>query len=110
MRPVVGRYTALMDATAMHRADLVSTLLAHGADPNLRKGNEETALMLALRKGASGPGSSMTPSKQHRVALDVAAVLLSHHADPRAIGPHGETAEGIAANNKWFDIVALLRK
>jgi hypothetical protein len=39
--------TALMGASRLGRADVVSLLLAHGADVNLRNANGETALKLA---------------------------------------------------------------
>jgi hypothetical protein len=66
--------TALMTAVEHSHVEAVSALLAHGADVNLKDGNEQTALYLL------GPHDR-----------EICALLLEHGADVNVRDRHGKT-------------------
>lgn len=75
-RDASNRWTPLLHAIHRQHPDVVTLLLAHGADPNLATPEGITPLMMAA--------DDATPA--------IARALLAHGADPRVEGPGGGTA------------------
>lgn len=81
-----------MEAARDGHTEMVRALLEHGASPNLRAGNSETALMWAVDGGY----------------LDIIMLLLEAGADPNITGDGYRTSLMSAARNGHTDIVKLL--
>lgn len=104
-----GMTTALSLACLQDRVDLVSALLANGADVNCLDGDGSTPLFTALRVGSDAivemlleaGASTKTRNEIRQDPLMIAAhsgnlrsvrLLLSHGANPSAVDDHGRTA------------------
>lgn len=87
-------YSALMHASgaSKERRDIVSYLIAHGAEVNLRGNDGETALIKASFRGH----------------LKIVRCLAEHGADPNLATSFGETALMLGAYTNHFDVVRFL--
>ncbi len=85
-------YTALMFAVQNGHAEIVSQLLAQGADFNARASDDRTALMVAAENGHT----------------EIVSQLLAQGADVNAAASDGGTALMVAAQNGRAEIVAEL--
>lgn len=76
-RPYYGRYSVI-EAVGCQNEDIVHLLAAAGADLDVRDEDGQTALMVAVKKGASRK-------------KEVIEALLDEGADPSLTDPQGET-------------------
>ncbi|XP_034304952.2 ankyrin-1 isoform X7 [Magallana gigas] len=81
--------------------DLLSKMVANGADVNLRDYEGDTALNLAIKKTSLRPDNTM---------YKVVDQLLQWGADPTHKDLDGNDALALAENRKYLDIVKLLKK
>ena len=84
--------TALIGATFKGHLDIVKELLAHKADPNIKRNDGMTALIFAAQEGH----------------LDIVKELLAHKADPNIQRNDGATALIFAAEKDYLGIVKEL--
>jgi ankyrin repeat protein len=102
--------TALMWAAGENHAPVVSLLLERGADPALVSTEftwsdvKQTGVASALPRG----GLSALLHAARQDALEAAAVLLQHGADPNSKDPRGLSALRIAITNNNLDLAKLL--
>ena len=114
-----GKRTPLMSAVLAKQTPTVRWLLRQGADPRLKDADGYSALMLAVREGATGAVAELAP--YHRDSLDsailVAALvgqaeaidtLTNYGASVYARMEDGRTPLMIAAENGHMDAVELL--
>nr|XP_034304951.1 ankyrin-1-like isoform X9 [Crassostrea gigas] len=81
--------------------DLLSKMVANGADVNLRDYEGDTALNLAIKKTSLRPDNTM---------YKVVDQLMQWGADPTQKDLDGNDALALAENRKYLDIVKLLKK
>lgn len=81
--------------------DLLSKMVANGADVNLRDYEGDTALNLAIKKTSLRPDNTM---------YKVVDQLMQWGADPTHKDLDGNDALALAENRKYLDIVKLLKK
>jgi len=111
--------TPLMSAVLAKQTSAVRWLLRQGADPRLKDAEGYSALMLAVREGATGAVAELAP--YHRDSLDSAILLAAlvgqaevidtltnYGASVYARMEDGRTALMIAAENGHKDAVELL--
>lgn len=95
-------YTPLMGAACMGDADLVGALLDHGADPNLKMDDGETALLQSARCALG------SKPHNHRDAVpEIVRLLMAHGADVNAESD-GDTTLKLAKKNQAYDLMAVL--
>ena len=81
--PVNGGTTSLMWAARSDRTDLVSALLAAGADPGLRDNRGENAVDYALSQSANGSFEALLESSAARAVIEKDADLVWQKAMSR---------------------------
>jgi len=97
---------ALREACANQYLEVVSDLLAHGAQVNVLTDSGQTPLMAAIQ---SGFRTSRANSLERRLAsLKIAALLLEHGADPNGGNNAGVTALLLAARHNEPEAVKYL--
>ncbi|MBC8033240.1 MAG: ankyrin repeat domain-containing protein [Chitinophagaceae bacterium] len=88
--------TALQKATELGNYDVVKTLLAAGADPNLKNG-----------KGITPLSSTTAPGRDN---VKIAELLLQYKADIHVVDADGRTPLISACFNNSYDVASLLLK
>ena len=114
-----AKRTPLMNAVLAKQTAAVRWLLRQGADPRLKDAEGYSAMMLAVREGATGAVAELAP--YHRDSLDSAILLAAlvgqaevidtltnYGASVYARMEDGRTALMIAAENGHKDAVELL--
>lgn len=117
--PAAAGRTPLMTAVLGKQTEMVGWLLRQGADPRIKDKDGYSALMLAVREGASGALEELAP--YHRDSLDSAILLAglvgqagaidtltNYGASVYARMEDGRTPLMLAAQNGHKDAVAML--
>ena len=89
-----GKYF-LLEVVEKGEKDIFSDLLnTHKMDTEVKNDAQETAILIAARKGSK----------------DMVQALINHKADWEAVDNNGNTALLLAANGKYLDVVRALRE
>lgn len=102
---------ALLYAAADGNLAGVKSLLARGADPNVRNADGETVLMLALRGNTSETCEAQIPVSKEKERRGIAIALVDKGANVNAKGTDDVTPLMLAAGCDYTEVVkALLDK
>jgi ankyrin repeat protein len=104
----VDGITALMIASRAYRPEMTRLLLEHGANPNIKSHDNDSAAM------GETEGYTALMFACRSSSFEMVQVLLDHGADPHCVGADGRTALDIAKQKSgWRDrepAIALLER